>query len=248
MTFTIRPLKIGSLAGFEKSKFTYFRDFGEKVEAPCLAFLLEGNGKKILVDGGPPCKEFAEKYHAAMLVTEEDNLSSRLKAAGVDPSKIDYVIITHLHWDHCYNLEHVPDVPVYIQTTELSYAACPMKMHRLAYDVGIKGVTPAWFKYFDRIITVDGDTELEPGLSVVLIPGHTPGSQGVVVDTKDGKYMIAGDFLPLYENWYNPDGFIPTGIHTDLAQLYATAKKIASITNKVIPGHDIRVLEHEIIG
>jgi len=35
---------------------------------------------------------------------------------------------------------------------------------------------------------------------VIPLPGHTPGSIGVVVDTKKGPYVIAGDAAGRYGN------------------------------------------------
>src|SRR5262249_42586222 len=72
---------------------------------------------------------------------------------------------------------------------------------RVIFDVGQPGYGPRWMPVFDRMQVVDGDVELLPGLDLVCLPGHTPGMQGVSVATAGGAYLIAGDAVPLYENW-----------------------------------------------
>ena len=42
-------------------------------------------------------------------------------------------------------------------------------------------------------LAVDGELELLPGLRLVPTPGHTDGSQVVVVETADRPVVIAGD-------------------------------------------------------
>lgn len=37
--------------------------------------------------------------------------------------------------------------------------------------------------------------EFAPGVRLITLPGHSPGSQGVLVDTEKGKCLIAGDLF-----------------------------------------------------
>ncbi|MEL7565386.1 MAG: N-acyl homoserine lactonase family protein [Dehalobacterium sp.] len=248
MTLKIRPIKIGAIDSFEKSKFTYGANFGVKLDAPCLAWIIEGAQKKILVDSGPCDPEFAEKYHSKLKWEEDDFLENRLSKAGVNPQDIDLVILTHLHWDHCFSLHLFENAKFLVQKKELQYAISPLPVHKHAYEAQVKGVTPPWFNIYDRMIIIDGDFTLEPGLEAVLLPGHTPGLQGLKVETKAGRGLIASDFLPLFENWYNPSGHIPSGIHVNLEDCYKTFKKIEQITDWILPGHDPEVLKKEVYG
>jgi len=248
MTLTIRPLKIGTIDSFEKSKLTYGNNFGVKLDVPCLAWLIEGASKKILVDSGPCDPGFAEKYHAKLKQDQDDSIINRLNQAGVNPKDIDLVVLTHLHWDHCYNLKLFENAKFLVQKKELQYAVSPLPLHKPAYEAQMEGATPPWFQIYDHMITIDSDLTLEPGLEIVLLPGHTPGLQGLKVETKAGRYLIASDFLPLYENWYSPSGYIPSGIHVSLADYYESFKKIEKITDWILPGHDPGVLKKEVYG
>ncbi|RKO65861.1 N-acyl homoserine lactonase family protein [Desulfofundulus salinus] len=250
MGLSIRPLRVGTLAGFEKSKFTYGFNFGEKLDAPCLVWLIEGASRKILVDSGPSGPEWAAKYHTAMKWDAEDALDRRLRSVGVDPADIDLVILTHLHWDHCFNTELFPKAKFLVQKEELKYAIAPLPVHQRAYEVDMPGIKPPWFQVFDRMVVLDGDTPVEPGIQVILLPGHTPGLQGVRVETETGVYLIASDLIPLFENWEgSPDmKHIPPGIHVSLAECFETFRKVEAITDQILPGHDPMVLDREVYG
>ena len=58
------------------------------------SFLLESQGKRILVDAGLGPSPVADAGGAA------GNLLSEIRQGGIDPKTIDTVVITHLHFDH----------------------------------------------------------------------------------------------------------------------------------------------------
>jgi glyoxylase-like metal-dependent hydrolase (beta-lactamase superfamily II) len=104
-------------------------------------------------------------------------------------------------------------------------------------------------KALRRTEMVEGEVTIETGVTLVPLPGHTPGFQGVLVDLASGRRcLIAGDTLPLWENWEkNSLGFqTPSGIHHNLRDYYETYKKMASMADLILPGHDMKVLEKEV--
>ena len=82
-----------------------------------------------------------------------------------------------------------------------------------------------------------------PGIRVVHLPGHTPGSQAVVVETSEGPLVIAGDAVPLYENWEGDEilEHIPSGIYSKLEDYYHSVKRLKSLEARILPGHDDKV-------
>jgi glyoxylase-like metal-dependent hydrolase (beta-lactamase superfamily II) len=109
-------------------------------------------------------------------------------------------------------------------------------------------MTPPWIKALVRIDIVEGELEIERGISLVPLPGHTPGFQGVLVELQSGRCLIAGDICPLFENWEGNEQSmnIPPGIHLNLRDCYDSFRKMESIADMVLPGHDLRVLEKEV--
>ena len=242
--WTIRPLCFGEFEALEKSKFTYDRNAGEKIVAPCFAWLLQSSAETVLVDTGPSAPELANRWHPGIRRTPAQNPAGALRAAGVAREQISRVILTHLHWDHCYNLELFPHARFLVQAEELRAAVDPIPTQRPIYEVGMPGLQPPWLPFFGQLQLLRGDTEVAPGLSVVLLPGHTPGLQGVLVDTAEGNYLLASDAVPLYENLpHGGIGPIPSGLHIDVAACLQSMDRMATLADRILPGHDVKILE-----
>jgi glyoxylase-like metal-dependent hydrolase (beta-lactamase superfamily II) len=92
---------------------------------------------------------------------------------------------------------------------------------------------------------VDGEYSPAPGLTLIPLPGHTPGFQAVKIETKEGRYLIASDLFPLYENYEKK---IPSGIHVNLSDWYASHAKATQECDFILPGHDQKVLERDTYG
>lgn len=245
--WTITPLCFGEFPVFEKSMFTYLRNAGEKIRAPILGWLLRSGTDAILVDTGPSSPEAAEGWHTPIRRTAEQAPASAVRAAGVDPDRLRLVILSHLHWDHCYNLEDFPAARFFVQAEELRVAVDPVPSQRSAYEVGIPGRRPPWMAAFDRLQAIRGDVEVAPGVSTVMLPGHTPGLQGVLVHTDAGRYLIASDALPLAENLGTADsGPIALALHTDVATCFRSFERMRAVADVILPSHDLDVLKHDV--
>jgi N-acyl homoserine lactone hydrolase len=118
------------------------------------------------------------------LVADMDPRLVPLSTQGdFDLDSIDLVVNTHLHFDHCGGNHLFPGRPVYVQRQELDDA-------RSQDDYTIR----EWVDAPDvHYVPVDGELELLPGLRVVPAPGHTAGSQVVVVEGGGRPVVICGD-------------------------------------------------------
>jgi len=242
--WTIRPLCFGEFLGLEKSVLAYGRGFGQKLPAPCFGWLLQSGDDAVLVDTGPSDPAHAVPGHSPIRRDPEQAPDVALRSAGVEPEKLKLVILSHLHWDHCYNLECFPEARFVVQAEELKAAVDPIATQRGTYEVGIPGVTPPWLPFFNRMQVVRGDVEIAPGLTLVLLPGHTPGLQGTLVDTTGGRYLIPSDGVPLEDNLGIDGGdLIPPGIHIDVAACFRSLERMRSIADVILPSHDVSVLK-----
>jgi N-acyl homoserine lactone hydrolase len=103
--------------------------------------------------------------------------------ADFDLASIDLVVNTHLHFDHCGGNHLFSGRPIYVQRRELDDA-------RTQADYTI----PEWVDAPDvHYVPVDGELELLPGVRLFPAPGHTPGSQVVVVERGGQSVVICGD-------------------------------------------------------
>lgn len=147
---------------------------GERM--PVYVHVIEHPDGRVLVDTG------MTELHPA--VADMDPRLTPLDTQGrVDLDDIDLVVNTHLHFDHCGGNHLFSGRPVYVQRTELEDAHTQENYTiREWVDAG----SPQY-------VAVDGEHELLPGVRLLPAPGHTRGSQVVVVDTDAGPVVIAGD-------------------------------------------------------
>jgi len=90
---------------------------------------------------------------------------------------------THLHFDHCGNNHLFAGTPIHVQRRELD-DALTLDDYTILDWVQASGV---------QYVPVDGELELLPGMRLVPAPGHTRGSQIIVLDTGDRPTVLAGD-------------------------------------------------------
>ena len=244
----IRPISTGRFLKAEKSNFTYGIDQGVKIQSVVLMWLIEGGRKRILVDTGGGDPEWASRYHHPLERLSHEDPVTGLSKLGLKPADIDIVVNTHLHWDHCFNNHLFPKARILVQAEELRCAIAPYPCQALYYESQIIGMTPPWLRSLDRTEAVEGEKEIDEGITLVPLPGHTSGFQGVLVALRSGRCLIAGDNCPLFENWEgnNREAHIPPGIHIHLGDCYNSFRKMEALADMVLPGHDIRILEKEV--
>jgi glyoxylase-like metal-dependent hydrolase (beta-lactamase superfamily II) len=242
--YTIKPIYLGTFHDHEKTGLTFKKDPGKMIDIPILVYLIEGNGRTILVDSGPPNPDRAAKM-STRPISDGKYLHEELQKAGIALSKIECILLSHAHWDHSYNFELFPNVPIYVQKKELQYAVAPLPSDSRTYPMNLQDGLPGWVEGFLQMKVIDGDYDFMDGISLVLLPGHTPGSQGVLVKTTEGNALICADAFPLYENY---EQGIASGNHVDLREWYASYEKAKRLCDYILPGHDPKVLGRKTYG
>ena len=242
---TIIPLRTGTIYCDKGKTLTQGIDTGKMVYIPSISWLIKTPHEKILVDTGMPETETADsKHYPGSFQLPGERIDQALLIHGVKPEEITKVILTHLHWDHCQNGHYFPQAKFYVQKKELEFARNPEGNYFRSYDHPLLGLTPAFENY--HLTIIDGDLAICKEVSVILLPGHSPGSQIVMVDASQ-RYIIAGDAVLCYENLqsHSTTTFILPGRHKDTAETVAGIKKLLSLVNndsqRIMPGHDEKV-------
>jgi N-acyl homoserine lactone hydrolase len=146
---------------------------GERM--PVYVHLIDHPDGRVLVDTG------MTELHPA--VADMDPRLIPLSDQDLDLTGIDVVVNTHLHFDHCGGNHLFEGRPIYVQRSELEDA-------RTEDDYTIR----EWVDAPDvRYVPVDGELELLSGVRLIPAPGHTRGSQVVVVETPGGPHVVVGD-------------------------------------------------------
>jgi len=175
------------------------------VEIPVIGAVVEHKDGIILFDTGSHPE--AEKVWPESVwnvfpmtkFTDENRLENQLKLIGLKPEDISFVVFSHLHLDHAGQAYIFSDLntPLITHKKELSYATYLMWIGKtgayLPQDLEPLRGKP-WFCF-------DGERfELLPGVELIWVGGHTPGSIIMRVQTEAGKtYVFTGDFIHLPE-------------------------------------------------
>jgi len=200
---------------------------------------IKGERGTILVDTG-----FDEKVGARRGRTTTKPVREGLIAAGIDPNKIETVIMSHMHYDHSGNTELFPKARFHVQDCEMEYVTGRCMCHPLIRNSFETDYVIAMVRklYEGRVEFHDGDDEVAPGVTVHHIGGHTKGLQCVRVNTKRGPVVIASDATHLYAHIDGGRVFPTTYNVAEVLEGYNKLKKLAGANNRVVPGHDPDVL------
>jgi glyoxylase-like metal-dependent hydrolase (beta-lactamase superfamily II) len=164
------------------------------------SLLVRAGGKNILVETGNGTKWDA-KQRGIYAVQDGDPLIDSLQRAGVGPEQIDIVINTHLHFDHCGGntraagdriVPSFPNARYIVQRAELEHARNPTERDRASYF-------PENFEPISqegRWELLDGNSEIVPGISVSLIPGHNASIQAVTISGGGQHLAFVADLFP----------------------------------------------------
>lgn len=242
MAWKIIPLEVGLLRNRPKDGITFRQGPGKTVDLACLSWLLLDGDRAIVVDTGPGSAELTDRLHPGVWLEEREALGAQLRRRGVRLQEVRTVILTHLHWDHCYGTEAFVNAELLVQADEIRYAIYPLPCDRIVYEFESG---PPFLKEVPRMVAVEGACEVTPGVSVIPTPGHSPGHQSVLVTTAVGPYLIAGDHFDLFENWRE---MCPSGPTVDLASWYRSYEAVRRLGVEVLPGHDPAVLSQPVYG
>lgn len=244
MNCTITPLYFGRFKDFEKSRFTLSKDVGLLMDVAVLAYLVKRGDEYFLVDSGTPEPELAKTMDSREIFDGRSILEI-LAEQGLKPEDIGTVILTHVHWDHAFNLDYFKHAKILVQLSELQYALKPLWLDLGPYGYSKMNGDPCWFKGFTSMDIKEGDYVINEDISVYHLPGHTPGMQGVLVQTEEGRYLITSDNMPLYDSF---DSVRPPAVHVSLKDWHDTYEKIKSLCDYILPSHDMKVLERKVYG
>jgi glyoxylase-like metal-dependent hydrolase (beta-lactamase superfamily II) len=186
-------------------------DERNRIQLQINPMLIQLEGKNILIETGMDDKSGA-KFESIYAVEREETIFDGLQSLGLEPGDINLVICTHLHFDHVGRNAKFNDAgelePTFanaryvVQRQELEDATHTHERNRASYlDHNILPILE-----HDQIDLVEGETELMPGLRVVLVPGHNLGQQAVILESEGEGLVFTADLLPTF--FHLPYAFI----------------------------------------
>jgi glyoxylase-like metal-dependent hydrolase (beta-lactamase superfamily II) len=166
---------------------------------------------------------------------ERSVLLPRLAAHHIQPEDIDYVVLSHFHYDHAMNFDLFPKARILLHEKEMEWVQSQPD------DWACVGYLYPVLERTGRLSLLRDESEIVPGVQAILTPGHTPGCQSLVL-RDDGMpvTVLAGDAV---KNLAELSTGAVNMSHDDAASNHSI-QRIRSLADIVIPGHD-RVLKIE---
>ncbi len=222
-------LDCGHSLANDESVWTPGENVGRSIEFSSTCWLIKHGSEWLLWDTGVPEAAIKDPqgwstlpklivYHLDKTVT------GQLAEIGLKPSDVGRVAISHTHGDHIGNVRLFPDSAILMQRAEhtsINSGNGPNdNVNRLmALARELLGAPK-------NLQLIDGDTDVFGDGSVILVstPGHTPGSQSLLVHLKNSGFIIlSGDVVHLEGNF---ERNIVPALNTDKAQSIASMEKI----------------------
>lgn len=151
----------------------------------------------------------------------EEMKKSVFDCCGLKPEEIDIIYSTHFHNDHWMGVEAFPNAEFYMAKGDMENL------------MSLKEYVPEEnAKILERVKPAEG--ELVKGISLIPLPGHTAGLQGLLFEAPEGKILASGDSVMGCEFFQAKEGYF---FSYSLGLCRTSIEKAAALADYIIPGH-----------
>ena len=216
------------------------------VEVPVPAALIEHKDGLILFDAGASGDAMTTRpgptQNFPLVKFENENLlEKQLAVVGYKPQDINFVVLSHLHWDHVGQLPVLGStnkkIPLIVQKKELEWTLYSIWNGKGVYYT-LEDMKPLiganWFPLEDK------QFELLDGVTLEWTGGHTPGHQIVKVTLGSGaSYVLTGDYLHIPEEFeLETKGWLMGDVEEWQTEVRKLKLEVLAQKNKLVISHD----------
>jgi glyoxylase-like metal-dependent hydrolase (beta-lactamase superfamily II) len=203
---------------------------------------VQGGGQTVVFDSGVRPALAAERKLGGYISPDK-----ALARMGIDAKKVEHLVISHIHFDHGGGVALFPNAKVYVQRKEYDFWVYDPISRRPPYAAVADPVANKQFgdlRGSNRLVLIDGDQKILPGIELLLTPGHTPALQSMAVNTAKGLAILTSDCAHIHRSFVEDN---PSCLITDLPgwlNTYARLRdKVKGNLGMLFPGHDKDMLE-----
>lgn len=205
-------------------------DDANRVPLAMTCFLVESGGKRVLVESGAGGRSKYDPKEQDIFKFADHSIVDSLEAAGIERESIDYLILTHLHFDHSGGGTSADGRGGF----QVTFPNARYIVAKGEWEDAVKGYAVMTGTYREENLAplehagvlslVDGKAEIVPGIHVKPLPGHTRHQQGVFFENSGDRVVLPADLMPTsahaglrynmaydllpYENMRNKEGLL----------------------------------------
>lgn len=235
----LHALDCGDISTTDQSQFSPGVGVGQKLDLTNTCYVVRHPRGVLVWDTGLPDALAAspdgmrgEQYH----VRRKQTLTDQLTKLGLTPDAINYLAISHLHFDHSGNANYFTKATWLIQKPEYE-AAFSTRAPQMGFETGSYDKLKS-----NPVRQLTGDHDVFGDSSVVILstPGHTIGHQSLLVRLPSGnKVLLSGDLWHFRANRQMRG--VPA-FNFDKAQTLASMDRVEAL----LKAHDARlIIQHD---
>jgi len=183
-------------------------DERNRIQLGMRCLLIEHPSGLVLIDSGAGNKENAKFIDIYGIENAGSNgrtaLEDGLAQVGVRPEDVDFLLSTHLHFDHAGGNTFIDEAG----TVRPTFTKARYFVQRGEYEYATHTNERTAASYFDRnyaptlesgqLELIDGNRDLMEGISTIVTPGHTPHHQSFLIRSGGEAAVFLGDLVPTH--------------------------------------------------
>lgn len=167
-----------------------------RIPLPTHPILIQTEEFNIIIDTGIGKEKLTDKERKIFGVNYESQIEEDLKSFNLETQDIDYVLMTHLHFDHASGL-----------TDNEGHAVFENAIHVIQQDEwhefnspNIRSKSTYWKKnngdFTKKLILFENQLEVVSGIHIYHTGGHSYGHSIITIESKGEKAVHMGDVFP----------------------------------------------------
>ncbi|MBI4041207.1 MAG: MBL fold metallo-hydrolase [Deltaproteobacteria bacterium] len=175
-------------------------DDQNRIDMALRIMLIQGPKQTILIDTGIG-EKWDPKYEAIYRISHEKySLKKALSQKGIAPDAVTDIILTHLHFDHTGGCTYQQAGKLeltfskanhYVQKQQWDWAMQPTEKDRASFlKENFEPLT------LGKLILLEGEKEIYPGIQILISHGHTRSQQVVKISDGAKTLLYCGDLIP----------------------------------------------------
>lgn len=218
---------------------------GEKRTFTDSCYLIRNGSRYLLWDAGlPAALKGTSNTTGVFTVSVETSIAEQLERLSLDPAHIDFVGVSHYHFDHVGQLPGFPSATLLIGANDWAAVQAAGGEGSMVDPAPFAPWLPGGVDGVVEPVAGDHDVFGDGSVRMVAMPGHTPGHTALVVKLpQSGTYMLTGDLYHFEEQIANEG--VPafnTNRADTLASMHRFNQMADNLDATVVIQHDPRHL------